>query len=245
MRPGFDGGLIEWAWKFYRAATVEHVLQTAPLLLHLNLARRECFVDLAREWRDDFALEQKGIVMVCNTDAGLEHEVATAKVARQLGLPVEILGAKEVAAMEPGIRMTAAGGIYFPKDAYLAPWRFMAALKKRVPVQWNTSVQLRADGNRIVSDVNADEYVICGGAWSSAIARDLQLHLPMQAGKGYSLTLQNPKRKPSHALILSESRVAVTPMGDALRFGGTMEITGTDLSINPARVRGIVKSVPK
>jgi D-amino-acid dehydrogenase len=34
-------------------------------------------------------------------------------------------------------------------------------------------------------------------------------------------------------------------MGDALRFGGTMEIAGMDTSINPARVRGILKSVPK
>jgi D-amino-acid dehydrogenase len=46
-------------------------------------------------------------------------------------------------------------------------------------------------------------------------------------------------------MILSEARVAVTPMGDALRFGGTMEITGTDLKINPSRVRGIIKAVPK
>jgi D-amino-acid dehydrogenase len=245
MRPRFNRDLIEWAWKFFRSATVKHVMQSSPLLLHLNLASRDCFVKLAREWGDDFVLEQKGIVMVCNTDEGLEHEIATATFARELGLPVEILNPKEIAAMEPGLRMTVAGGIYFPKDAYLAPWRFMSALKKRVPVQWNTSVQLRAHGNRIVSDINADEYVICGGAWSSSIARDLQLHLPMQAGKGYSLTLQNPRRKPEHAMILSEARVAVTPMGEALRFGGTMEITGTDLSINPARVRGIVKSVPK
>jgi D-amino-acid dehydrogenase len=245
MRPRFDRDLIEWAWKFFRSATVKHVMQSSPLLLHLNLASRDCFVKLAREWGDDFVLEQKGIVMVCNTDEGLEHEIATANVARQLGLPVEILNPKEIAAMEPGLRMTVAGGIYFPKDAYLAPWRFMSALKKRVPVEWNTSVQLRADGNRVVSDINADEYVICGGAWSSSIARDLQIHLPMQAGKGYSLTLENPKKKPAHAMILSEARVAVTPMGEALRFGGTMEITGTDLSINPARVRGIVKSVPK
>ena len=67
----------------------------------------------------------------------------------------------------------------------------------------------------------------------------------MQAGKGYSLTLQQPRKKPAHAMILSEARVAVTPMLNALRFGGTMEITGNDLSINPSRVRGIVKAVPK
>jgi D-amino-acid dehydrogenase len=67
----------------------------------------------------------------------------------------------------------------------------------------------------------------------------------MQAGKGYSLTLARPRKRPAHAMILSEARVAVTPMEDALRFGGTMEITGTDLSINPSRVRGIIKAVPK
>ncbi|PYQ51904.1 MAG: FAD-dependent oxidoreductase, partial [Acidobacteria bacterium] len=32
MKPRLDGSLIEWAWKFYRAATVEHVLQSSPLV---------------------------------------------------------------------------------------------------------------------------------------------------------------------------------------------------------------------
>ena len=183
--------------------------------------------------------------MVCNTEEGLEHERATAKYSRQLGLTVECLDAKQLAAMEPDLRMTVAGGIYFPRDAYLAPWQFMAALKKRVPVTWQTAATLRANGKRVESALNADEYVICGGAWSSNIARDLKLHLPMQAGKGYSLTLQRPRKQLRHAMILSEARVAVTPMLDALRFGGTMEITGNELSINPARVRGIIKAVPK
>src|SRR5207245_2478550 len=174
----------------------------------LNLTSRSCFMQLAREW-GDFTIEEKGIVMVCNTDDGLQHEMATAEMSRELGLPVEILNEKQLLKMEPNIRMTVVGGIYFPKDAYLAPWEFMAALRKHVPVQWNTSVQLRANGNRVESDLKADEYVICGGAWSTSIARQLGLHLPMQAGKGYSLTLQRPPKMPAHAMILSEARVAV------------------------------------
>jgi D-amino-acid dehydrogenase len=244
MKPRFDARLVEWAWKFYRAATVTHVLKASPLLLDLNLASRELFVALAREW-DDFTIEERGIIMVCDTEEGLEHERATATVGRDLGLPVELLDAKGIAELEPGLRMNVAGGIYFPKDAYLAPWQFMTALKKRVPVRWQTSIQLRPNGKRIESDIKADEYVICGGAWSSQIARDLELRLPMQSGKGYSLTLQRPRKMPAHAMILSEARVAVTPMLGALRFGGTMEITDTDLSINPSRVRGIVKAVPR
>ena len=76
------------------------------------------------------------------------------------------------------------------------------------------------------------------------LAQELGLRLPMQAGKGYSLTLPQPRQLPQICSILTEARVAVTPMGAALRFGGTMEIAGLNEDINPRRVRGIIKAVP-
>lgn len=255
MKPRLDRRLMEWAWRFRQAATAAHVNESAPLLLQLNLAGRGCFEQLAAEWGDAFGLTPKGIIMICNTEEGLEHEIATAMTGRGLGLPVETLDAKQLAAMEPGLSMRAAGGVYFPIDAYLTPDRFMAALIERlrergVDLAWNTAVtgfHMAAghiDGVMTSRGmVEADEFVICGGAWTADIARQLKLRLPMQAGKGYSITLPTPRKQPAHAMILSEARVAVTPMGSALRFGGTMEITGTDLSINPARVRGIIKAV--
>ena len=50
---------------------------------------------------------------------------------------------------------------------------------------------------------------------------------------------------PKICSIFTEARVAVTPMGGSLRFGGTMEISGLNLEINLARVQGIIKSIPK
>lgn len=67
----------------------------------------------------------------------------------------------------------------------------------------------------------------------------------MQAGKGYSLTLREPRQLPTICAIFTEARVAVTPMNGALRVGGTMELAGLDESINPRRVRGIIRSVPR
>ncbi|HSY52374.1 MAG TPA: FAD-dependent oxidoreductase [Thermoanaerobaculia bacterium] len=257
MKPRLDRRLMEWAWRFRQAATVRHVNASAPRLLQLNLAGRACFEQLAREWGDTFGLTPKGIIMICNTEEGLEHETATAAMGRALGLPVETLDAKQLAAMEPDLSIRAAGGIYFPMDAYLTPERFMRALiehlrERGVELAWNTAVTgWRAGDGRIEAvttgrgAVDADEFVICGGAWTAAIARQLNLRLPMQAGKGYTLTLPRPRKQPAHAMMFSEARVVATPMGSALRFGGTMEITGTDLSINTARVRGIIKSVVK
>ena len=67
----------------------------------------------------------------------------------------------------------------------------------------------------------------------------------MQAGKGYSLTLERPRRSPRTCAVLSEARVSVSPMNGSLRFGGTMELAGLDESINPIRVRGIIDAVQR
>src|SRR6185369_2909541 len=106
----------------------------------------------------------------------------------------------------------------------------------------------RVEGNRIAAlrtargELRAEEYVICGGSWSPAIARGLRLKLPVEAGKGYSLTLKEPPRLPAIPFLLVEARVAVTPMDGSLRLGGTMEIAGLDRTIRPARVGGIIRS---
>ena len=50
---------------------------------------------------------------------------------------------------------------------------------------------------------------------------------------------------PQLCSIFTEARLAVTPMGTSLRIGGTMEIAGLNEEINPVRVRGIIKSVPR
>jgi len=68
------------------------------------------------------------------------------------------------------------------------------------------------------------------------------VRIPMQAGKGYSLTLPKPRQLPQICSICTEARVAVTPMDGALRVGGTMEIAGLNEDINPLRVRGIIDS---
>ena len=54
-----------------------------------------------------------------------------------------------------------------------------------------------------------------------------------------------PRQLPQICAICTKARVAVTPMDGALRVGGTMEIAGLNEDINPVRVRGILKAVPK
>jgi D-amino-acid dehydrogenase len=92
-------------------------------------------------------------------------------------------------------------------------------------------------------DLIADEFVLTGGSWSAGMIAGLGLRMPLQAGKGYSLTLPNPRFRVTKPFILKERRVAVTPMGDTLRFGGTMEINSHDDQVRLERIEQIKAGV--
>jgi len=253
IKPRLDAGLMRWGWLFARACTKRHTQQAAPVLRDLCLGGRRLFVELAGETGDAFELKQEGLLNLCKTQETLDHEThGLAAIANELGIEARVLDAKQTAAMEPGTKLDVVGSVYFPIDAHLSPRKFMPALIARlktmgVTFKWGTSVTgWSTEGGRVVAaqtaggELKADEFVLAGGSWSSAMVAGLDIRLPMQAGKGYSLTIKRPRFKLTKSMILTERRVAVTPMGDQLRFGGTMEISGHDDRIRPERVEQII-----
>lgn len=255
IKPRADLELLNWGLKFWKASTPEHVERAAPVLRDLHLASRSCFEELQSEF--EFSLARRGLLMLCKSEEALAHEAASAEQSVEHGIPAEVLTAKQTAELDPGVHMDVAGAVYFPKDCHLDPGQFMRGLKEKlrklgVKFLFRTEVrEFKTRGGALLSvgdgtaEFAADEFVLCGGVWSAGIARELSLSIPMQAGKGYSLTLERPRELPGICAILAEARVAVTPIGRRLRFGGTMEMAGLNEEINAVRVKGIIKAVPK
>jgi len=257
IRPRLDWGLIDWGMKFIEAATPEHVGQSSPVLRDLHLLSRAEYVKLAREKGFRFGLKQNGLLMLCRGGEALLEESEMAETARTLGIPAQTLGPEETARLDPGIDMNIAGAVYFPNDCHLNPAQLLADLTRSlhedgVRFQWNTEVADWSIRDGVIRGaatgqgfIEADEFVLAGGAHSPTVAARLGLQLPMQAGKGYSVTLDRPPQRPRICSILTEARVAVTPIGRGLRFGGTMEIAGLNRDINPGRVKGITDSAQR
>jgi D-amino-acid dehydrogenase len=256
LKPRLSTDLLSWGWRFNSAATQSNVDRAAPVLRDLHLASRDCYREWAALWSNAFDLVERGMLMLCNTAHGLEEEAKAAEYARKLGMRAEVLTAAETADREPALRMDIAGAVYFADDCQVTPMRVMSVLAREVEragvqVTYNATVEgWRRTGGRIDAlrirggaELSADEYVVCAGFWSQDTVRALGVSIPMQAGKGYSLTLDQPQSLPRICAILSEARVAVTPMDGALRFAGTMELGGDDETIDGARVRGMVKSI--
>ena len=254
IRPRISWDLLSWLWKFKRACTEQHVQKSAPILRDLHFRSRQLYQQLESELPGGFGLQTRGLLMLCKTAVGWEEEAKVAERAQRLGVPAEVLDAAATGKLDPDVHMNVVGSVYYPQDCHLSPNRLMAALQRQLEAggcqfvwQTETSGFQRTGANIYAAvtdrgEIAADEFVICGGVWSMDLARNLGLSLPMQAGKGYSVTLQRPPELPSICSLLSEARVAVTPVGSSLRVGGTMEMSGVDESITVSRVAGITEA---
>ncbi|MBX7209228.1 MAG: FAD-dependent oxidoreductase [Verrucomicrobiaceae bacterium] len=258
IKPRLSLDLLGWGLRFWRAANDRQVEAASRVLRDLHLASRADFEELADACGNEFGLVRRGLVLLCKTEHALEEEAKTAAAANALGVPAQVLNAAQTAALDPDVTMDVRGGVYFPKDCHLSPSSFMRSLKTMAEKLGARSLagieisgdQLVAKGRRMIGVkcgdevLETDEIIVAAGAWSPALARAIGLRLPMQAGKGYSLTLPKPPQLPRLCSIFTEARVAVTPMGASLRVGGTMEIAGNDTTVDPRRVNGIVKALP-
>ena len=253
VKPRLDPALARWGWLFYRHCTERHVAASAELLRDLNLESRRLFTELDDE--GNFGLEKRGLLMLCKTQKGLDEEAEVAAEAQRLGLDAEVLDAKATTALNPGVTMDILGSVRYAQDCHLDPTRFLETLRSRVKALGGKIVPetqvdgMVTDNDRITAltagndRFEADRFVLAAGAWTARLLARAGIKLPLQPGKGYSLTLENPPESPSIGAILAEAKVTLTPMGKSVRLGGTMEIGKLDLAISPARVRGIVKGV--
>jgi D-amino-acid dehydrogenase len=257
VKPRFDKELIKWGYHFYRSATKEHVQKSAPALKEISLLSKSLY----REWKQqlpfDFGYDERGLLMLYQTKETEHEEAETAKMARKYGIEAHILSSSEVQKLEPYVKVNSRGAVYFPGDAHLIPQKLVSHLinylkDKGVQFQSATTILDFITENQKIKIIKTDkgefafdEVIMALGSWSGKVSQQLHLNLPMQAGKGYSFLLDDVAKNVRIPSIFLEARVAVTPMANSLRFGGTMEIGGVNRFINMNRVKGIVDSIPK
>lgn len=258
VQPRLDWGLISWGLKFMSKASPEHLEYAAEPLRDIALLSQRLYEDWADSPRFDFGYVHHGLMEYVQTPSGLEHAKHTVDKALELGLDAEFMDKAEARSLEPDVEIKTVGGIKFKCDAHLYPNRLMHNLLANLEadgVQFHpneTFTGIERNGQQ-VKNVRTDKgvyetdmLVIATGSWSREVGKIVGLNIPLVGGRGYSLTLADSPYKLNFPSILTEAKVAITPLDDRhIRFGGTMEITGIDAPPKPARVQGILEAVKR
>jgi D-amino-acid dehydrogenase len=267
VQPRLSRSLIDWGLKFMKSATPEHVERSAVPLRDIALLSQH---EYENEWLPmphfDFAYQHKGLLEICLTEPAAEHARHTVGRAHELGLDTDWLDHAALQEMEPHTRVNGVGAILFRCDGHLYPDKLMrgllAVLKSagvrllagEEVLRFETGGGSGATGGssggtirRVITSAGvheADVVVVATGSWSREVSAMLGTRVPLVAGRGYSVTLEDSPYRVNHPAILVEGRAAITPMdGNKIRFGGTMEITTTTTPPRYSRVQGILNAV--
>ena len=225
------------------------------VLLALSLASLELYSELVQIANLDFGLQHAGLLSLFLGEGDCHEGADQARLLREHGVRAVEMTAEEVHDLEPAVAPEVVGGIYFPGDAHITPSDFVVGLSKVITslgarILTSTEVSgFETSGKRVTlvkttrGVFHPVNVVLAAGAWSAALARQLRLRIPLQAGKGYSVTFERPEDSPKIPLLLGEAKCAVTPMGRTLRIAGTLEFGSLDGSINQGRVDCLLRAL--
>lgn len=183
----------------------------------------------------------------------LERELAH---VRALGTDVDytVLDEQQTRTLEPALGDAVQAGIRMNGQRFVNPGQFIDHLASSVQERGATfrfgSAATHLDdctvhGVRVHledgSTVPGDAVVVATGAWLGELTRPFGVRTLVQAGRGYSFTVQ-PDSMPQNPIYFPAQRVACTPLHPGLRVAGMMEFRRPDALLDPRRIDAIVQA---
>lgn len=240
---------LGWFLGFARRCNQHDMLASGRAIQALLNSSRSLFEELIQAETLACEWETKGLLFVFQTAGAFDHYAhADELLRREFAMPAKRFDSTELATLEPALKPGMAGGYLYESDAHLRPDKLMSELgrvlvARGVEIHENREVTgvMRQNGKAKAlrtksGDVDAEHFVIATGAWTPLLNRELGCCIPIQPGKGYSITMPRPALCATHPLIFEEHRVAVTPFASGYRLGSTMEFAGYDDSLNRSRL---------
>jgi D-amino-acid dehydrogenase len=254
MKISLDPNYLVWLFKFVLACSESNVQSGIKPLNDLGQLSAKNFAQMIAEEKFDCSYQEKGLLFLYKTEKAFHDGQHEGEFMQKHGIPVNVYDKVKIHEVEPAALDDVIGGVHFTSDSHLNPAVFLKLLSDRVRAMGcemleNTPVTgfESAEGKvRVVktasAEFEAEHVILAAGSLTPSVAHDLKLNIPIQPARGYSLTMSATKQMPSHALILGERRIAVSPMGDILRFTGRLEVGNYSMTPNPLWIQRIENS---
>ena len=255
VKPRLRPDLLRWMIEFGRRCSRRKMLEGGRVLHALLEASIEEHRALLSDPQLDSGWQQNGMLFVFETEEALgKFSDTDVLLTREFGVTARFVDGGDVVAFEPALRDGLAGAYFYDIDGHLQPDRLnasWAALSRSRGVEFIehcevTSIDKSAGRvaalNTSQGRLTADRYVFATGAWSRRWSEELGCRIPVEPGKGYSVTMSRPATMPRHPMLMPEKHIGVTPFRDSLRIASMMEFAGFDDSIPDFRIRQLQAS---
>jgi D-amino-acid dehydrogenase len=250
VKPSLNPALLTWMWQFARRCNARQMLSAGN---HLNAILQSSHAEyrslmalhnLACEWKEI------GLLYVFRQARAMDDFGHLDQwLTEHFGITAVRISGKDLPGFDPALKDHLHGAFHYAGDASVRPDLLNAAWVRLLKVRGvrfleNCALlELRSEAGRAVGvrtsrgDFAADEFVFALGALSAKWSKPLRVKLPVQPGKGYSVTMPRPENCPKYPMLFPERKVGVSPFDNGLRLGSMMEFAGYDESIPAYRIQ--------
>ncbi|HEX6354042.1 NAD(P)/FAD-dependent oxidoreductase [Actinophytocola sp.] len=252
LRP--VANLVPWLLGFWRNSTQSRFERGYLAVANLNRDTFELFEEL-RESGVDTGLSRPGMVHAFLSPARARHhlDVQRMMAGGRYEVPADVTLGDEARDLDPSLAASVGAAYLVPGEGVVEPAALARSLRDRVQalggkVRENVEVSGFQRSHGMVTGLRTNQgdlacgaVVIAAGMWSPGLLRRIDRPLPVQAGKGYSFTVDLDPA-PAHTLYFGDHNLVASPMNGTTRIAGTMELSGNNNRLDWRRVVALARA---
>lgn len=253
FKPSLDINMWTWLIKFIAQSTKPANLKSTERILKLGLYSRKVLHDIEEDFDFDFSHRKGGKIFIFKNKTYFEKYLEQARLQELFGSQYQVLNPQETLEQEPSL-IDIAGEIYGavrnPLDETADAYEYCVGLSKQlkkmgVKLSYNTEiVNFKKENNKIKAletndvDIESDLFILCTGAESPILTKDLGIKIPIYPIKGYSITFELGKNEigARDSITDPQEKTVYSGLNGKMRVAGTAEFTGYNTDITESRI---------
>ena len=245
--------LAPWLWQFVRAGNWEKLRESADALSALHTPSVDLHKDLAATSGDPGLISSTDYLHIYKSEQAFANAQQLWQMKAERGASFEALDGEQLREIEPDLSMSYVRAIRIRDQGFvLNPSRHVKAIAAHVVSQGGELITdevqgFEVQGERVVAvngnshTIRCDAVVVATGAWSRNLTRMLGFDVPLEAERGYHVTLPKAGIRISGTIMETERMFVATPMEMGVRFAGTVELANVDAPPDYRRAKTVLR----
>ena len=244
VRPGYFLKVLPWLLAAIKSSRAETALNTSRAMHELHRGTLEAYDTLTRNTQAAALIERCGQLYVSTRPNAAQGSEIAQSMRAAAGVKMILMREHEIREAEPALAPIFKSGMLLPDNARCKnPHQLVTMIAGEAERSGAAIVRgkvtgFQTNGER-VTDIVVDgevrpveRVVIAAGAASGRLSAELGTPLPVEAERGYHITIENPGVMPRIPVTHVDAKFVCAPMNMGLRVAGTAEFAGYDAPPN-------------
>lgn len=244
VRPGYFFKVLPWLRAAARSSKADAALKTSRAMHALHRDTFDAYDALTRNTEAAGLIERCGQLYVSERPHSGQGSPIAQAMREAAGVKTIVLSEAEIRDVEPALAATFRSGMLLPDNGRCKnPHELVRTLAREAGRNGATILRgkvtgFATNGDRVQGIVvdgkvqPVERVVIAAGAASGALSAGLGTPLPVEAERGYHITIADPGVTPRIPVTHTDAKFVCAPMNMGLRLAGTAEFAGIDAPPN-------------